>query len=116
MSEVRSWLREQRVQGGESLASAMFRGNADAESYLRKIVEIVEKKEDIELTVVEGLHGFEVLWYDDIVWFGRDIDIDLLRTVSASMLEELLEKRIKRLREYRAPALDLFSEYFNDQE
>lgn len=115
MSEVRKWLREQRVSGGESWASAIRRSTDDAGSYLRFITQVVENKKDVRLEVTESLHGFEVRWKGDVVWFGRDIDIDLLRTVSASTLEELLEKRIERLREYHMPKLDLFDEYFGER-
>ncbi|MBD8005151.1 hypothetical protein [Bacillus norwichensis] len=109
MSDVRKWLREQRVP------DAVYGENADAELYLRKKVEIVAERENIDLIVKETSDGFEVLWYDDIVWFGRDIDIDFLRTISGSTLEEMLEKRIERLREFRAPALELFDEYFKEE-
>lgn len=115
MSEITKWVREQRVPGGKSWASAMYRVNADAGSYIRKMAELAAKKECIELEVTESVYEFEVRWGEDIVWFGRDIDIDLLRTASAAALEELLEKRIHRLREFKKPETDGFAGYLSEK-
>lgn len=88
---------KQRVSGGTGFASAMLRKNADTNRYISHIVEIVTKEKGLPLEVKETIHGYEITLHGNIVWFGRDIDVELLRGTSSTAFEKYLYARIERL-------------------
>lgn len=101
MSTDVQWLQEQRVPGGTSFASSMLRTQADTGKYVEYIVNIVADNKDLPLTLQETMHGYEVTVGEQIIWFGREIDVELLRATSANALEEYLCKRVERLEDLK---------------
>ncbi|MHA6260626.1 hypothetical protein ACXYMX_12145 [Sporosarcina sp. CAU 1771] len=80
MSQQNNWLLEQRVAGGTSFASAMLRTQANAETYIKHIAGVVQEVKQLPLVVKKLRNEYEVYCNGQIVWFGRDVDVDLIRT------------------------------------
>ncbi|HBZ08383.1 MAG TPA: hypothetical protein DEO65_00690 [Bacillus bacterium] len=80
--------------------------NAEAGSYLRKTAKIVG-----EWSIWTALS----LQFVNRAWFRRDIDLAFHYTVSVSIPEKTLEKRIKNLWAFRTPVLSFFSKHFDSE-
>jgi hypothetical protein len=97
MNKTRNWLKEQRVSGGYNTASSMFLKSADANRYVEFFVNRINRDSGIELRVTISHSGIEINLNNEIVWFGREVDVDLLRTVKFDLFEEILLGRLKRM-------------------
>ncbi|WP_019415980.1 hypothetical protein [Paenisporosarcina sp. TG20] len=97
MNTTMDWLKAQRSSGGYNMTSSMFLRNADANSYVEFFVSRVNREQESDLKVKFDHSGFEIVSNNQIVWFGREVDVDLLRTVKFDLFEEILLKRLERL-------------------
>lgn len=98
MTSQRDFLKEQRASGGYSQASAMMLFNFDAEKYVEFYVNRIERDHDINLDLYTNHNGLEIFAGDQLVWFGRPQDVDLLRTVRFDLFEEIVLGRITKLK------------------
>lgn len=92
-----NWLTEQRAPGGYEMASSMMLKNAGTEEYIRFYLKRIERDHGMPLDFQIRFNGYEIYAGDQIVWFGRPEDVELLRTVKFDLFEEILVGRIRRL-------------------
>ena len=77
----------------------MLRTQSDAEAYIKHIVGVVQGAKQVSLVMKELRNEYEICCNEKNVWFGRDIDVDLIRTISATAFEDILYLRLERLAE-----------------
>lgn len=80
------------------MASAMMLKNAGAEDYVRFYLNRIERDHSMPLDFQIRFNGYEIYAGNEIVWFGRSEDVDLLRTVKFDLFEEILVQRLERLK------------------
>lgn len=97
MNQTRNWLEEQRVSGGYNTASSMLLKSAYAKRYVEFFVNRIYRDSGMELRVSLSHNGIEINLNNEIVWFGREVDVDLLRTVKFDLFEEIVLGRLKRM-------------------
>ena len=75
----------------------MLLKSADSNRYVEFFVNRINRNSGIELRMGLSHNGIEINLNNEIVWFGREVDVDLLRTVKFDLFEEILLGRLKRL-------------------
>lgn len=101
MVKDNNWLREQRASGGTSFTSSMLRMTAETTAYVEHITKVVGEQRGLSLSVKESIYGYEVILDTHIVWFGRDIDVELLRASNSAAYEDYLHQRLDRLEDLK---------------
>lgn len=101
MPENQHWLTKQRASGGTSWSSTMLRMTANTCDYVLHIADVVGRQRGLLLRVEESIYGYEIRVEDQIVWFGRNIDVELLRATSVTEFEDYLHQRLDRLDELK---------------
>ena len=99
METQTNWLREQRAPGGYDFGSSIMLKQANAEDFVKFYIKRIERDHGMPLDFQIRYNGYEIYAGDQIVWFGRSEEVDLLRTVKVGLFEEILLGRLKRLEE-----------------
>lgn len=73
----------------------MLRTQASAEEYVNHITKLVGQRRELPLTIEQSIDNYQITCNENVVWFGRDLDVEQLRATKVTAFEDYLDARLE---------------------